>query len=163
TKTDKQLPVCNDCHTAHSITRVDEVSFRTAIMPTCGRCHQDYTQTYFENFHGQAQRLGSVKTAMCYDCHGSHDGLPTSDPRSHTNTANVVQTCKPCHPSATPAFAGYITHATHNDPKKYPILYWTFWGVTSILIGSLGVNGLFMLFGIPRSFHMRRELHRMEK
>ncbi len=40
TRTTKPLPVCNDCHTAHSIRRVGEVGFRLAIMETCGRCHE---------------------------------------------------------------------------------------------------------------------------
>ena len=36
-------------------------------------------------------------------------------------------------------FAGYLTHATHHDPTKYPWLFWTFWGMTTLLVGTLVV------------------------
>src|SRR5208337_5093723 len=39
--TAKELPVCNDCHTAHAIRRTDEAGFRLDIMDTCGRCHAE--------------------------------------------------------------------------------------------------------------------------
>ncbi len=42
----------------------------------------------------------------------------------------MVATCQKCHPGATRRFAGYLSHATHHDPKKYPWLFWTFWGMT---------------------------------
>ncbi len=74
----------------HSIERVDRNDFRTGIIDQCGRCHMDVTETYFETFHGKVTQLGSVKTAYCYDCHGSHEILPTYDQNSTLNRPPFV-------------------------------------------------------------------------
>jgi len=158
TKTDKELPVCSDCHSAHSIRRTDETGFKLDIMDKCGRCHEEIAKTYFETYHGQVSRLGYTGTAKCYDCHGAHDIQKVSDPRSHLSRANVVATCRTCHPNATRRFAGYLTHATHHDPKKYPFLYWTFWGMTTLLLSTFAAGGLHTLLWLPKALQMRREL-----
>jgi hypothetical protein len=157
-KTDKELPVCNDCHSAHTIQRADVDGFKLEIMQKCGRCHQEIAATYFDTYHGKVSQLGYTKTAKCYDCHGAHDILKVSDPRSHLSRENVVETCRKCHPGATRRFAGYLTHATHHDPDTYPWLFWTFWGMTSLLIGTFVVSGAHTLLWLPRALQMRREL-----
>jgi hypothetical protein len=162
TKTDKPLPVCSDCHTAHAIERTDKDQFELEIMNKCGRCHAAIAKTYFDTYHGKVSRLGYTKTAKCYDCHGAHDILKVTDPRSHLSRANVVNTCRKCHHDATRRFAGYLTHATHHDPAKYPYLFWTFWGMTSLLIGTFVIGGVHTLLWLPRAFQMRRELRAQE-
>ena len=162
THTGQALPVCSDCHTAHAIRRTDETGFKLEIMDKCGRCHEDIAKTYFDTYHGKVSRLGYTNTAKCYDCHGAHDILPVADPRSHLSRANVVATCQKCHASATRRFAGYLTHATHHDPKKYPFLFWTFWGMTSLLLGTFVVSGLHTLLWLPKALQMRRELRAEE-
>jgi hypothetical protein len=162
TKTDKPLPVCNDCHTAHSIRRTDQDGFKLDIMNTCGRCHAEIAKTYFDTYHGKVSKLGYTKTAKCYDCHGAHDIQKVTDPRSHLSRANVVATCQKCHSDATRRFAGYLTHATHHDPKKFPFLFWTFWGMTALLIGTFTVSGVHTLLWLPRALQMRRELRAAE-
>lgn len=156
TKSGKELPVCNDCHTAHTIRRADEQGFKLEIMAQCGRCHQEIAKTYFDTYHGKVSQLGYTKTAKCYDCHGAHDILPVTDPRSHLSRENVVATCKKCHEGATRRFAGYLTHATHHDPAKYPFLFWTFWTMTSLLIGTFVFGGVHTLLWLPRAIQMRR-------
>ncbi len=69
-----------------------------------------------------------------------------------------MQTCRQCHPGSNRRFAGYLTHATHHDPKKYPALFWTFWGMTGLLVGTFLVAGLHTLLWLPRSLRYRREL-----
>ncbi len=161
TKTDKPLPVCNDCHTAHTITRADAQGFKLKLMQQCGRCHEEIAKTYFDTYHGKVSQLGYTKTAKCYDCHGAHDILKVTDPQSHLSRENVVQTCQKCHEGATRRFAGYLTHATHHDPAKYPFLFWTFWGMTSLLIGTFIFGGIHTLLWLPRALQMRRE-HRLK-
>jgi hypothetical protein len=156
--TDKDLPVCNDCHSAHTIRRADADGFKLDIMTKCGRCHPDVAKTYFETYHGKVSQLGYTKTAKCYDCHGAHDILRVSDPRSHLSREKVVETCQKCHSGATRRFAGYLTHATHHDPRKYPFLFWTFWGMTTLLVGTFLVAGVHTLLWLPRALQMRREL-----
>jgi len=156
-KTDKELPVCSDCHTAHTIRRADLEGFKLEIMSKCGRCHEKIADTYFDTYHGKVSQLGYTKTAKCYDCHGAHDILPVSDSRSRLSHENVVATCQKCHPGATRRFAGYLTHATHHDPEKYPWLFWTFWGMTGLLIGTFVFGGIHTLLWLPRAIQMRRK------
>jgi uncharacterized protein with PIN domain len=158
THTDKQLPVCSDCHTAHTIARADQDTFKLEIMNKCGRCHAEIAKTYFDTYHGKVSQLGYTKTAKCYDCHGAHDIRKISDPESRLSRANVVATCQKCHAGATRRFAGYLTHATHHDPKKYPFLFYSFWGMTTLLIGTFVVGGIHTLLWFPRALQMRREL-----
>jgi hypothetical protein len=162
-RADKKAPVCSDCHTAHTISRADEAGFKLEIMAKCGRCHEQIAKTYFDTYHGKVSQLGYTKTAKCYDCHGAHDILPVSDNRSHLSRQNVVATCQKCHPGATRRFAGYLTHATHHDPKKYPFLFWTFWGMTALLTGTFLMGGAHTLLWIPRALQMRRELQQAEE
>jgi len=162
TKTDKELPVCNDCHSAHQIRRTDQTGFKLDIMNKCGRCHEEIAKTYFDTYHGKVSRLGYTGTAKCYDCHGAHDILPVADPRSHLSRANVVATCQKCHANATRRFAGYLTHATHHDPKKYPFLFWTFWGMTTLLVSTFVFSGVHTLLWLPKALQMRRELRAEE-
>ncbi len=158
TKTDKELPVCNTCHSAHSIERGDDEGFRMKIMNTCGNCHKEIAKTYFDTYHGKVSQLGYSKTAKCYDCHGAHDILPVTDPRSHLSRENVLKTCQKCHETATKQFAGYFTHATHHDPQKYPWLFWSFWGMTGLLVGTFFIAGIHTLLWLPRSLQYRRQL-----
>jgi uncharacterized protein with PIN domain len=160
--TDKELPVCNDCHSAHTIRRADADGFKLDIMQKCGRCHGEIAKTYFDTYHGKVSQLGYTKTAKCYDCHGAHDIQKVSDPRSHLAREHVVETCQKCHPGATRRFAGYLTHATHHDPRKYPWLFWTFWGMTGLLVGTFVIGGAHTLLWLPRALQMRRELRAAE-
>lgn len=154
----KPLPVCADCHSAHSIGRTDLSDFRLNIMNQCGRCHQQITAAYFDTFHGKVSKLGYLKTAKCYDCHGAHDILPVADPRSHLSRNHIVATCGKCHTGSHRQFAGYLTHATHHDPKKYPFLFLTFWGMTALLVGTLAASGVHTALWLPRSLEYRKSM-----
>ena len=137
TETDHQLPTCESCHTSHTISRTDAAGFRLAMMNQCGRCHESEAETFFDTYHGKVSRLGSEGAAKCYDCHGTHDILPPIDPRSTLSHDNVIQTCAKCHPGAHRKFAGYLTHATHHDPAKYPFLFYSFWFMTTLLVSTM--------------------------
>jgi len=160
TKTDKKLPACQDCHKSHTIQRVDQGGFRQEIVDQCGNCHLDVTETYFQTFHGKVSHLGSDKTARCYDCHGSHNILPPSDPRSKLSHQNVVETCKQCHPNSNRKFVGYLTHATHHDRAKYPYLYYTYWFMTVLLVSVFMFFGLHTLLWMPRAIRERQKARR---
>jgi len=84
---------------------------------TCARCHEGVrlsqefgveghrASTYLASYHGLASRLGSQIVANCASCHGVHNILPSSDPRSTINRAHLVNTCGQCHPGVTEKFA----------------------------------------------------------
>ncbi|MFH1372864.1 MAG: hypothetical protein ABII79_03605 [bacterium] len=153
---EEPLPTCDDCHQSHAIVRTDNEGFKLQIMNRCGRCHQDVTDTYFETIHGKVSKLGYTVAAKCYDCHGAHDILPTVDLASSLSRQNIVATCSACHPGSHRQFAGYLTHATHHDRNKYPILFYTFWFMTFLLVGTLVLAGTHTILWLPRSFQAMR-------
>jgi cytochrome b subunit of formate dehydrogenase len=132
------------------------------MMNQCGRCHEDEADTFFDTFHGKVSRLGDEAAAKCYDCHGTHNILPTSEPASLLSRRNVVETCSNCHAGANIRFTGYLTHATHHDPERYPLLFWAFWGMTALLVGTLTfatLHTLAWLFRLMRSPEARKRHH----
>jgi nitrate/TMAO reductase-like tetraheme cytochrome c subunit len=162
-RTDKKLPTCHDCHNAHQVTRIDQNSFRQKILDECGMCHEDETASYFDTHHGKVSLLraaGSEKSAKCSDCHGAHNILPIANPKSMLSRKNVIGTCKQCHPSSNRQFTGYLSHATHHNKNKYPFLYYTFWGMTSLLIVTFLFFGIHTLLWLPRSFVYRFKLQK---
>ena len=60
--------------------------------------------SYMDSYHGLATEGGSVVAANCSSCHGVHDILPSSDPRSSINHANLEATCGKCHKGVTRKF-----------------------------------------------------------
>jgi cytochrome b subunit of formate dehydrogenase len=156
-ETDRDLPTCEDCHTSHTISRTDRTDFRFHMMDQCGRCHETEATTFFDTFHGKVSRLGSAIAAKCYDCHGTHGILPTSNPASALGRDNVVETCGQCHSASHRRFAGYLTHATHHDPEKYPWLFWSFWGMTVLLVGTLTFALMHTLAWLVRLYLSRDE------
>lgn len=162
--TEKQkLPTCMDCHSSHAIEEVERDNFMREVTYQCGTCHQDLAETYFDTMHGKAYQLGYLKAAKCSDCHGAHLIMNVNDPNSSVGITNVVQTCRKCHEDANRRFTGYLTHATHHDPVKYPILYYTYWGMTSLLVCVFGFFGVHTLLWLPRSFRLLREGRRQRK
>jgi cytochrome b subunit of formate dehydrogenase len=121
-----QAPVCTDCHGIHSITAHNDpnspVSAQNVAQVTCARCHEGMRlsqefgvegrreTTYLASYHGLAARGGSQVVANCASCHGTHSILPSSDPRSTINRANLARTCGQCHPGATAEFAAAKVH-----------------------------------------------------
>jgi cytochrome b subunit of formate dehydrogenase len=113
-------PVCTDCHGIHSIKSHTDAnspaSEQNLSRDTCARCHQgvrlsqefgvpgNRVTSYFDSYHGLAAEGGSVVAANCSSCHGVHNILPSSDPRSTINKANLDATCGKCHKGVTQKF-----------------------------------------------------------
>jgi len=154
---EEEHPTCEDCHASHTISRIDKPGFRTLVMNQCGRCHTEQAETFFDTFHGKVSRLGGEGVAKCYDCHGTHDILPPIDPVSRLSRENVVETCGQCHEGSHRRFAGYLTHATHHDRDRYPYLFWSFWGMTALLVGTLSFALLHTLAWVVRLLLSRDE------
>ena len=131
-------PVCSDCHTAHAILQPTEATFRMQSTPICGSCHKDKLSTYRDTFHSQLGSLGGyVETARCWDCHGAHDELPASDPRSPIAPANLVATCGKCHAGANASFVQYQPHANAHNRKLNPALFFIRLFMNLLLAGVL--------------------------
>ncbi|MGP0073932.1 MAG: cytochrome c3 family protein [Bryobacteraceae bacterium] len=104
---------CLSCHgDAHTIVEVKDT--KSPVYPlnlprTCGTCHGDkkfakehglpdvYSE-YMDSIHGFAlTKDGLLVAATCSSCHGAHDILAPSNPKSRTYRANVPATCGTCH------------------------------------------------------------------
>jgi len=153
----RNLPSCTNCHSSHTIGNVGSDQFMTEVTHQCGSCHETLAETYLETMHGKAYTLGYLKSAKCSDCHTAHRILAADDPNSSISLGNIVATCQQCHEDANIRFTGYLTHATHHDPQKYPILYYTYWAMTLLLLGVFSFFGVHTLMWLPRSLRALRE------
>lgn len=131
----RQSPVCTDCHGEHEVKSPKDP--KSPVHPlrvsaaTCERCHgseliaqrygiaESRVTTYDDSYHGLAVKGGSLAAANCASCHGIHNILPSSDPRSLVHPTNLTKTCGTCHRGATANFAkGPVHLTTSTTPGK---------------------------------------------
>jgi cytochrome b subunit of formate dehydrogenase len=121
---DSSAASCVSCHgSPHEILPAADPKSRVNhanIAATCGSCHgQKFVMeasghsaqpflSYQESVHGRAVAAGSDKAAVCTDCHGAHEILAASDPKSSIFKFNVPATCAKCHTSVQQEFAQSI-------------------------------------------------------
>jgi len=121
-----QAPVCTDCHGIHTIKAPTDPSSSVAsanVGSDCAQCHgsvrlsnefgmpSGQVNTYLSSYHGMASKMGSTTVANCASCHGVHNILPSRDPRSTINHANLAKTCGQCHPGANEKFISFKVHS----------------------------------------------------
>ncbi len=160
-------PACTDCHSEHSISKPSEASSTVAkshVSQTCANCHAaeriirkygmaaDRVATYNDSYHGLADAGGSSAAANCASCHGFHDVLPSSDPKSRINKANLLNTCTRCHEGAT---AGFIEGRVHASPdqEKERAAYWVefiYWFLIPLTIGGMLLHNAVIMFKYVR-------------
>ncbi len=144
-------PACVDCHSAHQIVRTDEMEWFLGTSVKCGACHADLWETYLDTYHGQVTNLGFGLTAKCSDCHTPHNMRPASDPASSVHPANLVATCSRCHAQVTASYVKYYAHGDPRDRKRFPVLFWPWLFMTTLLVSVwsfFGVHSLLWLNGI---------------
>jgi cytochrome b subunit of formate dehydrogenase/5-methylcytosine-specific restriction endonuclease McrA len=129
---------CASCHHSHGIQATDN-AFLHAIVQECSHCHLDLGKSYLTSYHGKATTLGSEMAAVCSSCHGAHDILPPSDPRSHVAPENLQRTCGKCHEGVNANFVKYFAHAEVRDRAKNPQVFWTWLIMTTLLLSVLAV------------------------
>jgi hypothetical protein len=131
--------------------------FRNAMVERCGGCHQDLASRYYDSYHGKAVRLGSEAAAACWECHLAHGVYPQEDPRSSVAQASLVETCGVCHENSRPAFVQYDSHPDFTDRERNPILFYSFWFMTALVVGTLTVFVIHtLLWWIRIGIDMRR-------
>ena len=170
-------PVCTDCHGIHSIkSHIDpnsSVAAQNLARTTCARCHEGMrlsqefgvegrrSTTYLASYHGLASKLGSQVVANCASCHGVHNILPSTDPRSTINKANLIRTCGQCHPGVSEKF---VLGKVHVDaPLSADIgsvaVRWIRRFYLSMIFGVIGGMLLHNLIIWRRKAIERRDLH----
>jgi len=112
---------CKDCH-GHSHTLLNYRNLnspvnRAHIPETCGRCHgrteemekfnlrqRAVVVTYDKSVHGIAHAKGMANSAVCTDCHGSHDLHRSTNPQSKLYWQTIPGSCGKCHENVKHTF-----------------------------------------------------------
>ncbi|MFH2055983.1 MAG: hypothetical protein ABIJ61_08495, partial [bacterium] len=89
---------CNDCHsaggTAHRILPPNDPESpinHFNIPKTCGKCHRNIENDYWEGIHGKLVKRGEVDSPVCTHCHGEHGIISPSDPRSPVSPTRIAE------------------------------------------------------------------------
>lgn len=149
----KDVPVCVDCHTAHTIEDPFAMNYRERIPDMCSGCHAnkaimgkyglstDVLQSYLSDFHGitlefyrrqkEFRKNGAFRPgkpiAVCTDCHGTHNITSITGPDATVLKANLVKQCQRCHERATDNFPD--TWLSHYEPSwtNAPLVFIVGW------------------------------------
>ena len=149
-----QAPLCTDCDGEHKIIKHgNEASSVNGanIRDTCGSCHGDVRLTrkfglpsdrivsFDASFHGLASKEGSQTVANCSSCHGVHNILASSDPKSTINPKNLPKTCGQCHAGAGSRFAISQVHVAEgrSEPAALRLVRQFYLLVIPVTIGLM--------------------------
>ncbi len=154
-------PTCTDCHGIHSIKRHNDpnspVAEQNVSRDICARCHEgvrlsqefgvpgNRVTSYFDSYHGLASEGGSVVAANCSSCHGVHNILPSSDPHSTINRANLDATCGQCHKGVTQKFTRTPVHlqsGSRSGDIDSMAVRWVRWIYIPLIL--LVIGGMFL-------------------
>jgi cytochrome b subunit of formate dehydrogenase len=171
-------PTCTDCHGIHSIRNTRDPNSAVAAQnlseDTCAHCHdgvrlsQEFglpgnsVSTYMDSYHGLASKGGSVVVANCSSCHGVHNILPSSDPRSTINRANLGATCGQCHKGVTQKFTLTRVHLGNGSQARdidSVITRWVRRIYVPLIILIIGAMALHNLIIWRRKLADRRRAH----
>ena len=79
--------------------------------------------SFDSSYHGLAAKAGSQTVANCASCHGVHNILASTDPKSTINPKNLPGTCGKCHAGAGTRFAISQVHVVDGSSET-PALRW---------------------------------------
>lgn len=96
---------CVSCHGSHDMRKGNDPASlvnRINVPTTCSQCHAGIGQEFAGSIHGKALAKGNPDAPVCTNCHGEHNILSPSDPKSRVAARNVsAQVCSPCHSSVS--------------------------------------------------------------
>ena len=105
----RPMATCEDCHSSHDFNVPPKGSERRTawhktIPDTCGaKCHEDQLEAFAASVHGEELiDKGNMKSAVCTDCHTSHNIAGTA---SETFKLANVNACGSCHDKQLKSFA----------------------------------------------------------
>jgi Ni,Fe-hydrogenase I cytochrome b subunit len=115
---------CADCHgNVHAIaphTERASTAHWSQMAATCARCHSNVemaqkfqipvvrpAEAYLQSAHARAVVAGR-HGAVCSDCHGNHDILPSTDPQATIYRTRVPATCGRCHAEVLAAYTASV-------------------------------------------------------
>ena len=164
------VPVCTDCHGVHNIHDPRTALFRVESPEMCAGCHAnaelmaqyglsaDVYSLYTLSWHGVDVSVYKAnwptiwhERAVCTDCHGVHDILPTADPASRVNPANLLTACRQCHPDAGPNWTGAWTGHYQVSLERTPFVFYTQAFYESFAPFVLWMSGVYVALQILRA------------
>lgn len=167
-------PTCTVCHGIHSIQHVPEPGASPTearlVRSTCVGCHSSEAlmsefgvpkarvSSYRASYHGLVNRRGEAAVADCASCHGIHEILPSSDPRSSVAPARLEETCGNCHPGAGAQFAQTPVHFVAGEgapASDVAIVVWVkriYWALLFGVLGGMVIHNLIIM-----SWYLRRK------
>jgi hypothetical protein len=93
--------VCVDCHTAHTVRRLNDPTTHELLPDTriwipqrCALCHNSIYQKYKASVHGTALSEGNPDVPTCIDCHGVHN---IENPQTAYFRLRSPEICAKCH------------------------------------------------------------------
>ena len=125
-KKDYKTATCSGCHGGHDILRTKtetaKVQLHMSSETMCGEpgCHSDFWANYNDYYHGAAYKKGASTAPACWDCHGYHDVLKKTDPKSRVNLERApADACgkKGCHEGASESFINSTAGLIHSVDK----------------------------------------------
>jgi len=102
---------CFDCH-----SDIKEIPHDVPLKKVnCGFCHENIEKIYKEDVHYILFLKGKKNIPDCKDCHGSHEIISPSDPKSpiHVSRKNIF--CTKCHKNV---IAPKVYHSAKIEKEK---------------------------------------------
>lgn len=168
-------PVCTTCHGEHGIISPSDPAspvsrFRVAEA-TCAPCHESVAlnekyglppgrlATFIDSYHGLKTKAGDTRVANCASCHGVHRILPSRDPDSTVNPANLQHTCGECHPGISASLAAAPIHGVGGEglrTRAAEVVEKIYIVAIVVIIGLMVVHWLLDLFRQIRDLLVRK-------
>ncbi len=98
-KNGEEAAGCSDCHGNHLIQNPENPSAsttRTRMPETCGKCHKDIVDKFYNSAHGKSLLNKSVAAPTCADCHSEHS-IKAIKKADEFSKINQVEMCLNCH------------------------------------------------------------------
>ena len=155
-KKDPKAAICTDCHNPMGVDQTSKDEAKKGMLAACSGCHKENAKSYRDTYHGQITTLGYTNTAMCFNCHGSHDIRSPKDPKSKVHVDNRLKTCQKCHKEATAGFVTYQPHGNAHDFKRYPEIWLTTHFMVGLLLGTFAFFWIHVILWLYREIQDRK-------
>jgi len=91
------------------------------------------------------------ESAVCTDCHGTHNILPGDNPKSMVNPDNLLATCQKCHPDVSSNWTDAWTGHNEISIERTPWLYYINVFYSSFTPVILWMAGIYVFLQILRA------------
>jgi len=91
------------------------------------------------------------ESAVCSDCHGTHNIYSSEDPESMVNPDNLLKTCQKCHPGVSPNWTEAWTGHNEISYERTPWLFYIDVFYKTFTPVMLWVAGIYVFLQILRA------------